>query len=692
MEINACFSQHSLIIQKRLKKYETRGVWANLLFLLCINCAYMKKILFIILLLVTSQAFSQLNIDYFISVGETRIQVGNYVGAIENFNIVIRFKPHLPEPYFYRGEAKHQLEDFRGAIQDYNSAIDIKPYYPEAFMHRGLAYLELKEYAKAIEDYNRAVELDPHDEAIYNNRGIAKISMKDIDGAIADYDKALAINPKFTNGLINRSNAKLMKNDIRGAIKDLNQTIIIRPHFASAYLLRGLARFELNDYASALRDFDQCIKLDPRNSDAFNNRGIVKQKLEDYKGAINDYNIALQIDPTIANAYMNRGIAREILKLPGSEEDYAIAAKLDPKFAFNPKEVDSSALAQAKQKANQSSQQNQAKTQPQNQPTQAAQTAQNTTPQTNSSTSDQSVGSQDTEPKKETKEERARRRYKLTLTASQNLPSSGDKIVDDGRIQNKNIIIDLQPIFILSSYDKNSTDFERNQYYNPEIETINNFNNYDPVVTISNKPIDRLKEVFKNDILFFNEKIKNNSNESQNFLSRGIFYSLIDDYSSSMNDLQKAIKLNDKNALAYFSRANCKLKMIDLIEQLKQSSDKITVPLKNDPKLSNENTIETVTDYSEVLADYSTCLSINPNFAFAYFNQAYVRCKMRDYEGAMADLNKAIEIEPDFAEAYFNRGLTKIYLDDVEGGAIDLSKAGELGIQDAYNIIKRYCN
>ncbi|MDO8928662.1 MAG: tetratricopeptide repeat protein, partial [Bacteroidota bacterium] len=79
-------------------------------------------------------------------------------------------------------------------------------------------------------------------------------------------------------------------------------------------------------------------------------------------------------------------------------------------------------------------------------------------------------------------------------------------------------------------------------------------------------------------------------------------------------------------------------------------------------------------------------------FAFAYFNKAYVKCKMRDYEGALTDLNKALEIEKDFAEAYFNRGLTKIYLDDVEGGALDLSKAGELGIQDAYNIIKRYCN
>jgi hypothetical protein len=55
-------------------------------------------------------------------------------------------------------------------------------------------------------------------------------------------------------------------------------------------------------------------------------------------------------------------------------------------------------------------------------------------------------------------------------------------------------------------------------------------------------------------------------------------------------------------------------------------------------------------------------------------------------------LNKAIALESEFAEAYYNRGLTKIYLNDTQGGALDLSKAGELGLAEAYSIIKRYCN
>ena len=71
---------------------------------------------------------------------------------------------------------------------------------------------------------------------------------------------------------------------------------------------------------------------------------------------------------------------------------------------------------------------------------------------------------------------------------------------------------------------------------------------------------------------------------------------------------------------------------------------------------------------------------------------ANTKVKKKDYLGAINDFSKAIELEPDFAEAYFNRGLTRIFLDDMEGGSLDLSKAGELGLTEAYNVIKRYCN
>ncbi len=51
----------------------------------------------------------------------------------------------------------------------------------------------------------------------------------------------------------------------------------------------------------------------------------------------------------------------------------------------------------------------------------------------------------------------------------------------------------------------------------------------------------------------------------------------------------------------------------------------------------------------------------------------------------------AIKLQPDLGEAYYNRALTLLYLNENKLACKDLSKAGELGITEAYNVIKRYC-
>ncbi len=656
----------------------------KMLFLFSLDKIIMKRlqiILFFVILFIQSQA--QVNINHYIRVGQTRIQIGNYTGAIEYFNIVIKFKPYLPEAYFFRGVAKHQLEDYRGAINDYNKAIEIKPFYPQAYTNLGMAYHNLKDYDNAIKYYNKALEFDPDNESIYNNRGIARLAQKDLDGAIEDYNKALEINPKSTHALMNRSNVKIVKGDIRGAIRDLNEVIMIRPHYAAAYLNRGLARFELEDYASALRDYDLCIGFDPKNDMAFNNRGIVKHKLEDYQGAIMDYDMAIKLNPEMASAYFNRGMAREILKRPGFESDYRIAAQLNPQFDLESRRVNAEQLAQ-----NQQNQQNQGNTPNQNPP---GNTQNNSSQQNNSSTGNNpnDDSNDDSKKEEENKNQNRRRRMNLVIEDSRNLP--GEEESDDGLVQNKNIVIDLQPIFIISAFEKNAVDYDRFQYYNAAIDDLSDKNNYNPSLTISNKPIDEYVDIFENFILFFNEKIKIQQS-SHNYLNRGIFHSLTGKYNEALADINRAIELDDKTEIAYFSRANCRYKMIEQIELLAGTHTDFSIPIQSAGLQTSTVQPQASIDYQSILNDYETVLSLNPSFFFGYFNRAYIRLRLGEYQNAITDLTRAIELEPEFAEAYFNRGLTKIYLDDLEGGALDLSRAGELGISGAYNIIKRYCN
>ena len=656
----------------------------------------MKRIIFLLFVVLNSAAGAQVNINHYIRVGQTRTQIGNYTGAIEYFNIVLKFKPHLAEGYFYRGIAKHQLEDYRGAINDYNTAIDIKPFYPQAYTNRGMAYHNLKNYKKAIEDYNKALEFTPDDENIYNNRGMAKLSQKNLEGAVEDYNQALKINPKSTNALMNRSNAKFISGDVRGAIKDLNEMIVIRPHYASAYLNRGMARMELEDYASALRDYDQSIKLDPQNALAFNNRGTVKQKLEDYAGAIMDYNLAIQLDPEMANAYFNRAMAKEALKIPGYQTDYAIAAQLNPKFDMEARRLNAEKMAQnqqknqAQQKQQQQQQQQQAKIDSLTSQPLAANipTVRNNDEEKENQEKAIDQALEDDEPKNN----RNNRQLSLMIEDSRNLPGEEEEDPDDGRIQNRNIAIDLQPIFIVSAFEKNAVDYDRFQYYNAALDRINEQNNYNPVLSLTNKPVDSYKTIFENFVLYFNDKIKIQEN-THNLMNRAIFFSLTGKFNEAIADLDKAIQLDDKLGIAWLERANTRYKMLEQIELLAGTNNNLTVKI-GEKKVDSEAHFgqPAALDYKQILEDYEVVLFLNRDFYIGYFNRAFIKLRLGEYKSAIEDLNRAIEMEPEFAEAYFNRGLTKIYMNDLEGGALDLSRAGELGIYGAYNVIKRYCN
>ena len=96
-------------------------------------------------------------------------------------------------------------------------------------------------------------------------------------------------------------------------------------------------------------------------------------------------------------------------------------------------------------------------------------------------------------------------------------------------------------------------------------------------------------------------------------------------------------------------------------------------------------------DYSVALNDLKRAQELYPDFPYIYYNLANLYCLSSDLTSAITNYNKALELYSNIPEAYYNRGLVLIYLKDKEKGCIDLSKAGELGVSDAYSVIKKYC-
>jgi tetratricopeptide (TPR) repeat protein/S1-C subfamily serine protease len=266
--------------------------------------------------------------------GNVRDDLGDKPGAIDDFNLAIKFNPNYAPAYNNRGIVRNDLGDKPGAIDDYTLAIKFNPNLAEAYYNRGIVRNELGDKPGAIDDYTQAIKFNPNYALAYYNRGIVRYELGDKQGAIDDFNQAIKINPNLAQAYNNRGNVRDELGDKQGAIDDYNQAIKINPNLAQAYNNRGNVRDELGDKQGAIDDYNQAIKINPNYALAYNNRGITRNELGDKQGAIDDFNQAIKINPNYALAYNNRGITRnELGDKQGAIDDYTLAIKINPNYA-----------------------------------------------------------------------------------------------------------------------------------------------------------------------------------------------------------------------------------------------------------------------------------------------------------------------------------------------------------------------
>ena len=73
---------------------------------------YKKIFLSLVLLILSITGVSaQINTDRVMNIGRNALYFEDYILSIQYFNQVIKVKPYLADPYFYRAVAKLSLED-----------------------------------------------------------------------------------------------------------------------------------------------------------------------------------------------------------------------------------------------------------------------------------------------------------------------------------------------------------------------------------------------------------------------------------------------------------------------------------------------------------------------------------------------------------------------------------------------------
>ena len=184
------------------------------------------------------------------------------------------------------------------------------------------------------------------------------------------------------------------------------------------------------------------------------------------------------------------------------------------------------------------------------------------------------------------------------------------------------------------------------------------------------------------------DSIRTGSDSWQIYFKRGLSQSLIKQYTSAISNYTAAIDRNPSNPFLYLNRSTTQSEMIDFVSSIDNSFQRIAIESDPANRLKTQST--RTYNYDEAIGDLNKAIKLLPDFAYSYYNRANLYCLSGQMSEALEDYTRAIELNPQFGEAYYNRGLIQIYLKDTHKGCLDMSKAGELGIQQAYKVLKIY--
>jgi tetratricopeptide (TPR) repeat protein len=162
-------------------------------------------------------------------------------------------------------------------------------------------------------------------------------------------------------------------------------------------------------------------------------------------------------------------------------------------------------------------------------------------------------------------------------------------------------------------------------------------------------------------------------------------------FNIALDCYSKAIQNNPSEIFYYINRGAIQSEMIDFISSIENNVQVLTLDNAGTTKARVKEQSTRSYDYTAAIHDMKKAASLYPEFPFTYYNLGNLYCQSNDLPEAIRQYEKAISLYPNIGEAYYNKGLVLIYLKDKEKGCIDLSKAGELGIEDAYSVIKKYC-
>lgn len=642
----------------------------------------MVVILVTLLAVCVGESHAQYNKRYIAWASRNMLASDNYKDAIDILNLLIRSDRESYEAYFLRGYAKFGLGDMVGAESDLSKAIEINPVYTEAFHYRGIVYAEMGNYEDAVRDLTSAIELRPDLVGSYYSRGVTHLRNKQWVKSLVDFDMVLRFTDKDAQTHINRGIALLGARDTLGAHESFDKAIRTNRDYTEGYNQKALLLMQEGKSEEALAMYDKAIECDSNYIQPIFNRGIVYCNLQRYDKAAEDFERVLEIDPYVTSAYFNlaivhsiegnyiealnyynkvvehapenvkgyynrAGVLMEMNRDMEALSDYSKAIELYPDFA-------GAYLRRAvvKDKIH----------------------------DTAGASRDRAIAGRKIAEYEARLDANPEELYMYADTSKifNQLVSFESKLAERNLASESASNATMRGLFRWSLAAPEAT--AQHHYYTPLINeaAVADEGN----ISFSAEPTTLSEE----EVATLNKEYEAHAYESVESLFRySISQLAMRQYTSAIGILSEAIRLAPEDAMLYLNRGVARAEMIDFISSI-GFSDRIAI----DADMTQRTERKRVYNYDDAIADLTKAAELAPDVAYIYYNRGNLYALSGDMPAAYEDYTKALALAPYLAEAYFNRGLAQLYMKDTQKGLIDLSKAGELGIKEAYGILKRY--
>lgn len=561
----------------------------------------------------------------------TQSRFGDYDSALADLQHAIELRPGYIGLYFSRGVTYFLSGQFDKAVSDFDRYIRKEPKDPSAYLNRGASWLFLGDTLKAVNDYNKAIKLDRFDPEGYVRRGRLYASQKKYDLAIEDMDKAIGLDTTNTFAYFNRAIMQYERKNYHEAMADLNRVLADEPGNALTLYNRGLISAQLGAYEDALADMDRVLDINPENVLAYFNRASIFIEMGLYRDALDDYDMAISLYPDFAKAYMNRSYVKNLLgDYKSSKADYETAQKKISEYRER-------------------------------------------------NVSDEGSFADTT------------KKYSSLIALDADFAK---KDFNDELLQHRDIDIKLRPLykFVLSGKKEGGSYALSRGYENPLIAR---FEASLPVgVSVRNT-----EAAADSRIMDEAEKYGWSGSSSRELFLRAMHDYSLKQFNSALGYYGDAIDSAegdsgvDKLYGAFYrmNRGALRAEMIDFITSIESNVQVLSMDDTGNTRARVRDQVSRQYDYSDAIEDMKAAAEAVPDIPYIYFNLGNLYCLSGEHINSIDNYTRAIGLYPYLGDAYFNRGLVLIYLKDKEKGCIDLSRAGELGVSDAYGVIKKYC-